>query len=827
MSSNSNRAVWLSNTDNRYSDGFTGPVISPKIRPQVSFPHAVLQIGTDQSNRSQYIGATSNLLTQPLPTTRNRNKTLNATPWKNPASVGINRLPPSILRQIFLITANEDVVIRTLLLRVCESWRTLALGLSEMWAHVYLDSDRPGLFDSGFLGILRARSYLVRQREKEAKAEQLRSRLVARQDSGPMEIHSEEPEEQDHPPPPQAGPIRKKQRAYRVNSIDENLEAEVSWTDLETTTPLHIHLISPTRAQLSTLLYRARTTRWKSLYITLGRSELLESTIEEAFLGKEFPILGTLHVNEIVRTEWLNDTGRNHVDETVYGGDNYGRDPWAGTTAAGQIQWPRTNYETSPTTYNQGQPRTPWPTNDVTSTFSTKHHKSDKPWNRPTNEFAPPPRPSESSDKTFRPKDEELGSPLEEFWREMEENRAKSKSQDLLDQPKPKSNDLLDPSNSDWFDSHYDTKRSAFASTSPQYDYTTANALSATKPIGAREPLGLPTDPYASLYDAIAISAIKLNNIYVDADVTGVAQMYGLFGQQVRYLGGANSYIRNAISQHSVNTVYSHIRELTLYSWDSSLESLLACLPQLRYLDVEHYPDAAYIDTAMLVSSSKNGTLTGSLTVLLPSVTEIRLTNHSVALLSRICASGLTSLTIHEYDGSCDGCLPRNYRGKGRISHFFLDKWSCANIETAIFSIRVDITSLLTFLAPAFGLRSLTVTTPNPDLFDSTAADIYLDWKMQFVTAMSQFDTSSGTRSNPNGMLRYCPHLESLSLIIPGPYTDDEWGREANKIYEQRGRTKYLRSILLRFDGDGRQEVSGPANDLTVVEGFINSFLDA
>lgn len=607
-----------------------------------------------------------------------------------------------------------------------------------MWAHIYVDGKRPWLFDRAFLGVIRARDALLRAREwaAKSKSEDPPSKKDNEAAVEPKE-KKEEQEDDKGQPAPQAGPVRGKRRRNRGSSSnkpfasfstvlwpleDDDLEAMVSWTDLETTTPVHIHLHCPLLSQLCSLASRVSTTRWKSLHITLGHEAPLEPYLEELFTNKDFPILETLRIDEVVKFSWSKETAPPN-------------DPYN--------QW-----NTNVTPYN-GLP-------------------GDEPWNRPTSV-----------------RDDEP----QNLW-EMSEKKG--------------ADDTKKPEQIYWndFDSQHTYQQTKWKSA---VHYT-------HPPPSNTQDLSMPIDRYGALYDAIAITGVKLKVLDIDADVSGVARQYGLFGQRVMSVGGSSSYIRTAVPVYDTGTTYSHIHQLILQSWDGILEEVIGCLPQLGYLQVEHYPDGHEIDHSSLVSAIQNDGTSG-LTLLLPSITEIRLTNHSAALLSRICAAGLTAISINEHDGSCNGCLPRRYKEKGEISQFYLDKWSCANIETATFNVRVHINSLITFLSSAFTLRVLTITTPNPNLFDPLAAAIYLDWKSMFVSTMTQFDGSSGTSSNPRGLLRCCPYLESLTLIIPGVYSDDEWEREARKIFEERGRTKSIRSVLLRFHGDGRQAVSGPAGD--------------
>jgi hypothetical protein len=744
MSSALASAVWLLNTDNKYSDGFRGPISAAD-----TLKHTV------SSQVIHHLRNNLTLILQPLCEPSSPTEEASSAPRRcptrgGPNATGIVHLPASVLRDIFLAASYNDVKTRTLLLQVCQRWRTLALGTCEIWAHIYVDGKRLGLYET-FQGVILARSLLFNARERAAEKPEGNKAEILHLKSD--DVTAVEPKKENRQPAPQAAPVRGNHRGRRnkgrgSNSrpiilpghaprlanpdeatkstldskplvslwmvpppLEEDVEAVVSWTDLETTTPVHIHLHCPLFSQLSSLLYKVNTARWKSLHITLGDTSPSESSLEGLFATKEFPSLETLRIDEKVNLGWSKETGSS---SDPYNQWNENPVPYGG--------WLHADLWNRPTSYRNDGPQNSWELSEKKEAKDTKKSEENAPI----------------------------------YW-----NNDDLAYQQTKTDPSP-----------------FDTNG-----------------------------IGIPTDLYGALYNAIVLTSIKLKVLDIDADVTAMAGQYGLFGQQVKSLGGSSSYIRTALP---VNNTYSHVRELILQSWDNTSEQAIDCLPQLEYLQVEHYPEGNDIDHSSLVSAIQNEGTSG-LTLLLPSITEIRLTNHSAALLSRICAAGLTTLSIEEHDGSCEGCLPRRYTKKGKISQFYLDKWSCANIETATFSVRVDIHSLLTFLSSAFALRTLTITTPNPDLSDDVAGAIYLDWKTMFVREMTQFDSSSGTSSNPGAMLKCCPHLESLTLIIPGPYTDDEWGREARKIYVERGRTNSIRSVLLKFHGDGRQTVSGPA----------------
>lgn len=316
---------------------------------------------------------------------------------------------------------------------------------------------------------------------------------------------------------------------------------------------------------------------------------------------------------------------------------------------------------------------------------------------------------------------------------------------------------------------------------------------------------GFPIDPFCGLYDAILASVLDLCELHVDADLTGVASQYGLFSQRIQALGGSLPFVSSAVA-----TVGSEncIRKLVTETWDVALESVIPNLTQLTKLQVDHYPDAGQIDSPAILTNARNGVPVGLMSILLPSLEEITLTNHSVALLSKICSASLMQVTVTNYKGQCATCPPFSHS----TSHFFLDKWSCANVHTASFYVPVNIQSILTFFRAAFTLRNLTVTTPDPNLSEAHTTEQYLDWKSEFVGKMTENDGSKVAKINPADSLVCCPQLETLTILVPGKYVDDEWVSEAKKIYEWRRQGGRMKTLLLKFEGDGRQADSGPSN---------------
>ena len=296
-------------------------------------------------------------------------------------------------------------------------------------------------------------------------------------------------------------------------------------------------------------------------------------------------------------------------------------------------------------------------------------------------------------------------------------------------------------------------------------------------------------DPYGSLYDAIFLTATKLQNLYVDSDLKALAQQYGLFGQHVTSIGGSTCFVANAIPINPDTDAYSAITRLSLYRWDVDTVKDLT-LPNLRFLKVDH----CLHDVATQVQPS----------VILPSLLWVHLTVHSLPVLSQLCAGGLESLTVDSDEGdwhtTLDGCLsPGPIRGSIRLYTFDLDVWSTPCLERVAIYAPISGQHLLTFLHNAKGLKELTLVVPNDR-----------EWCGAFAGAM-------GARWGYSGHLAHCPQLETLTLLMNWDYTEGEWLEEIRTIFDAREST--MKSVICRWKGDARQPESGPAGNFDIFQG--------
>lgn len=299
-------------------------------------------------------------------------------------------------------------------------------------------------------------------------------------------------------------------------------------------------------------------------------------------------------------------------------------------------------------------------------------------------------------------------------------------------------------------------------------------------------------DPYAALYDAIFLTATKLQSLYVNSDLKAVAQQYGLFGQRITDLGGSAGFISSALPLTPDGDAYSHITRLSLYRWDFEVVKNLT-LPGLQYLHVDH-------------CSHEEANRTQA-SVILPSLLEIHLTAHSLPVLSSICAGGLEALVIEQNDfdkwySNIDGCLPPSSFGGSSpyLCTFDLDVWSTPSLERVQIYPTVSVQHLLTFLHNAKGLKDLTLAVPNNQ-----------EWCDAFTGAM-------GARWGYSNHLGHCPQLETLTLLMDWDYTEGEWLEEIRRIFDTREDT-VMKSIICRWTGDARNPESGPAGNFEMFGG--------
>jgi hypothetical protein len=296
-------------------------------------------------------------------------------------------------------------------------------------------------------------------------------------------------------------------------------------------------------------------------------------------------------------------------------------------------------------------------------------------------------------------------------------------------------------------------------------------------------------DPYAALYEAIFLTATKLESLYVNSELKGVAPQYGLFGQAVKSLGGSPSFVRDALPQSPEANTYSHITRLSLHSWNPEMFRNLN-LPNLCRLKVDHcLHDDNWIHSRIKPSVPQ------------PSLLEVRLTTHSLAVLPQLCAGGLEVLVIDKDYDRWDGCLPPTAPGlSSNLSVLILDVWSTASLEQVEIHTPINLQHLLSFLHNAKALRDLTLAVPN----DS-------EWCTDFTSGM-------GARWGPDRHLAHCPHLEYLTLQMDWDYREGEWVEEIRLIFDAREGTA-MRSVVCRWTGDARQVESGPAGNFGALEG--------
>lgn len=286
-------------------------------------------------------------------------------------------------------------------------------------------------------------------------------------------------------------------------------------------------------------------------------------------------------------------------------------------------------------------------------------------------------------------------------------------------------------------------------------------------------------DPYSTLYDSIVFTAMKLQNVYINSDLKGIAPQYGLFGQRIKSIGGSTTFVGSALP----GTAGADITQLSLHRWEFDVIQGLT-IPSLRYLYVEH--------------CRHDNTNQGRPTIILPSLREIRLTTHSLPVLSQICAGGLEILIIEQnkfdlWETRVDGCLPlSSYEADLYLSTFDLDVWSATSLEEARIYTPISAQHLLTFLHNSKGLKDLTLAVPNDR-----------EWCATFVGAM-------GARWGYSNHLAHCPDLESLTLLMDWNYTEGEWLEDIRALSDARQGTK-LKSILCKWTGDARVPESGPA----------------
>lgn len=181
--------------------------------------------------------------------------------------------------------------------------------------------------------------------------------------------------------------------------------------------------------------------------------------------------------------------------------------------------------------------------------------------------------------------------------------------------------------------------------------------------------LNIKRDPYTSLYQSLCFTTThRFKTININADIRGEASAYGLFGHAMSNVGGSIPFIRTALlaaagssewrmassltSNISVRKYhYSHIVSLDLHSWDADVVEKLS-LPNLLYLRVEHC-HLERDQTFRKVDDCRPA-------LLMPTVVQLRLTSHSLTMLSQICAGNLELLIIEDKKGMdrFDGCLP-------------------------------------------------------------------------------------------------------------------------------------------------------------------------
>jgi hypothetical protein len=296
-------------------------------------------------------------------------------------------------------------------------------------------------------------------------------------------------------------------------------------------------------------------------------------------------------------------------------------------------------------------------------------------------------------------------------------------------------------------------------------------------------------DPYEALYNAIFLTATKLQRLYVNSDLKGIAPQYGLFGKAVKSLGGSSCFVGDALPHSPEANTYSHVTRLSLYRWDPDMFRNLN-LPNLSRLKIDH----CLYEENWVRNSSRSS-------VILPSLQEVQLTTHSLPALAQLCAGGLEVLTIDKDHEKWDGCLPPTAQGSsGNLSVLMLDAWSTASLERVQVYTPVNIQYLLTFLHNTRGLRDLTLAVPH----DSA-------WGTDFAYGM-------GARTGRDRHLAHCAHLEHLTLLMDWGYKEGEWVEEIRTIFDARKGTA-MRSIICRWTGDARQVESGPAGDFGVFEG--------
>jgi hypothetical protein len=298
-------------------------------------------------------------------------------------------------------------------------------------------------------------------------------------------------------------------------------------------------------------------------------------------------------------------------------------------------------------------------------------------------------------------------------------------------------------------------------------------------------------DPYSALYDAIFLTAISLQSVFVDADLSAVANAYRLFGQRVSSVGGASAFIQQALPPPAEyeESPYSHVCRLSIYHWDHELVSGVS-LPNLTFLEVTH----------CALPHPRTAT-NPPLTVFLPSLRVLRLTRHSIKVLSQLCAGRLLSLTVNEFEGygPQDDCLP--FTMHPEMPTFELDRWTSTSIERAFFNIPISSESLSKFLQDAHGLVSLTLRVPQDKI-----------WQTNFVRAMTTTEMVPSEYGDLcDTKLTHCTGLAHLCILMNWKYREPDWLWEMRAIHDRRQDFGF-KSMICRWNGDSRNVESGPSD---------------